>query len=239
MAQAATMGPPLSPRETRRSGRRSAPSASASTSKSPDSPPPDSAPRTKDPSARPAPPNTGSNGRTKRPKQEDIDHPIPNKNAHSNGTAPVHAHSNGRSKRKGKEKEKPPAMDQLLEPVPSKHSSASAGTAEPQDDDVEEQGITRCICGMNGPSPVLPPTPAPHPSSSRQRTMPKAANSWCSAKYATFGNTVFAWASSRKPNSLQQPTTTVNSANQSVTKICSSVSLSLAPYRQPLDSTPL
>lgn len=52
-------------------------------------------------------------------------------------------------------------MDQLLEPVPSKHSSASAGTAEPQDDDVEEQGITRCICGMNGPSPVLPPTPAP------------------------------------------------------------------------------
>jgi hypothetical protein len=62
--------------------------------------------------------------------------------------------------------------------------------------------------------------------------MPKAANSWSNAKYATFGNTAFAWASSRKPNSLQRPTTTANSANQSVTKICSSVSLSLAPYRQ-------
>ncbi|KAH0827902.1 Golgi CORVET complex core vacuolar protein 8-domain-containing protein [Lanmaoa asiatica] len=158
MAQAATMGPPLSPRETRRSGRRSAPSASASTSKSPDSPPPESAPRTKDSSNRSAPPNNNPNPRTKRPKQEDIDDPIPNKNAHSNGNASNHANSNGRSKRKGKEKEKPPSMDHLVEPVPSKHSSASAGTAEPQDDDVEEQGITRCICGMNGPSPAPSPS---------------------------------------------------------------------------------
>ncbi|KAF8556366.1 hypothetical protein OG21DRAFT_1506641 [Imleria badia] len=143
------MGPPLSPRETRRSGRRSAPSASASTSKSPDSPPPEPAPRTKESSARPAQPNTNPNGRTKRPKQEDMDDPIPAKNTHSNGSAPNHPNANGRSKRKGKEKEKPPSTDPLLEPVPSKHSSASAGTAEPHDDDAEEQGITRCVCGMN------------------------------------------------------------------------------------------
>ena len=45
------MGPPLSPRETRRSGRRSAPSASASTSKSPDS---DQPPRPKDASRGPS-----------------------------------------------------------------------------------------------------------------------------------------------------------------------------------------
>ena len=50
-------------------------------------------------------------------------------------------------------------MDQLVEPVPSKQSSASAGTTDPQDDDVEEQGITRCICGMNGPSSVPSPSP--------------------------------------------------------------------------------
>lgn len=51
-------------------------------------------------------------------------------------------------------------MDQLAEHVPSKHSSASAGTADPQDDDTEEQGITRCICGMNGQSPAPSPTSA-------------------------------------------------------------------------------
>lgn len=154
------MGPP-SPRETRRSGRRSAPSASASTSKSPDSPAPESAPRPKDSSARSAPPNTNPNGRTRRPKQEDIDDPIPNKNTHLNGSTSNHANANGRSKRRGKEKEKPPPIDQLVESVPSKHSSTSAGTAEPQDDDTEEQGITRCVCGMNGPSPLPPPSPAP------------------------------------------------------------------------------
>ena len=156
------MGPPLSPRETRRSGRRSAHSASASTSKSPDSPAPESLPRTKDSSTRSAPPNNNPNGRAKRPKQEDVDDTIPNKNAQPNGSTSNHANSNGRSKRKGKEKEKPPSMDQLIEPVPSKQSSASAGTAEPQDDDAEEQGITRCICGMHGPSP--PPSPTPPPS---------------------------------------------------------------------------
>lgn len=201
MAQAATMGPPLSPRETRRSGRRSAPSASASTSKSPDSPAPEPPPRTKDTSARPAPPNTNPNGRTKRPKQEDIDDLISNKNSHSNGAASNHANANGRSKRKGKEKEKHPSVDQLVEQAPSKHSSASVGTAEPQDDDVEEQGITRCVCGRNGPSPFPLPIPLPHPSSPPQKTMPKVVNSWCSVKYATFGNTASAWVSSPKPNS--------------------------------------
>ena len=163
MAQAATMGPPLSPRETRRSGRRSAHSASASTSKSPDSPAPESLPRTKDTSARPAAPNHNSNGRTKRPKQEDIDDTIPSKTALPNGGAPNHAHSNGRTKRKGKEKEKPPSLDQIPDPPPSKLSSDSADSAELQDDDAEEQGITRCVCGMNGPS--QPPSPGP-PSSS-------------------------------------------------------------------------
>lgn len=228
MAQAATMGPPLSPRETRRSGRRSAHSASASTSKSPDSPAPESLPRTKDPSARSAPPNNNPNGRTKRPKQEDIDDTIPSKNTQSNGITTNHANSNGRSKRKGKEKEKAHSMDQLVEPVPSKQSSASAATTDPQDDDAEEQGVTRCICGMNGPSPLpsFSPLPILITLSAQQKTTPKVVNSWYNVKHATFGSTGFAWASSRRPNSQQQPTTTVNSANQSATKIFSSPSLS-------------
>ncbi|KAF9227316.1 hypothetical protein BS17DRAFT_694740 [Gyrodon lividus] len=151
MAQTAIMGPPLSPRETRRSGRRSAPSASASTSKSPDSPASESASRNKDTSTRSAPSNGNANGRTKRPKQEDLDDTIPHRNVQPNGSTSNHANSNGRSKRKGKEKEKAhTSTDHLIDCVSTKLSNpASAGTAEPQEEDTEEQGITRCVCGMN------------------------------------------------------------------------------------------
>ncbi|KAH7888663.1 hypothetical protein F5I97DRAFT_2003858 [Phlebopus sp. FC_14] len=151
MAQAVIMGPPLSPRETRRSGRRSAPSASASTSKSPDSLVSEAAPRNKESTTRPALSTANSNGRAKRPKQEDLDDPIPHKNAQSNGGASNHGSSNGRAKRKGKEKDKllPPA-DQVTESASTKlNSSTPVGGPEPQEDDAEEQGITRCICGMN------------------------------------------------------------------------------------------
>lgn len=150
MAQAITMGPPPSPRETRRSGRRSAPSASASTSKSPDSPASESTPRNKD-SSRPALSNGPSNGRSKRPKQEDHDDGLPHKNGHVNGSAPTHGTANGRAKRKGKEKEKAQQTSDLpIESISSKLGSSSAtGTAEPHEEDAEEQGITRCICGLN------------------------------------------------------------------------------------------
>jgi hypothetical protein len=146
------MGPPLSPRETRRSGRRSAPSASASTSKSPDSPASESTPRNKDISTRSAPPNGNANGRAKRPKQEDLDEAIPHRNPQPNGSTSNHGNSNGRSKRKGKEREKAhTSTDHLIESVSTKLSnSTSAGTDEPQEEESEEQGITRCVCGMNG-----------------------------------------------------------------------------------------
>ncbi|KIJ67822.1 hypothetical protein HYDPIDRAFT_107334 [Hydnomerulius pinastri MD-312] len=149
MAQAATMGPPLSPRETRRSGRRSAPSASASTSKSPDSPASESATRTNQSAARPALSNNTSNGRTKRPKQEDLDDSVPHKNAQSNGSASNHGNSNGRAKRRGKDKDKGhSSTDQVIDSASTKLSS-STNAAEPQEEDAEEQGITRCVCGMN------------------------------------------------------------------------------------------
>ncbi|OJA11701.1 hypothetical protein AZE42_02091 [Rhizopogon vesiculosus] len=145
------MGPPLSPRETRRSGRRSAPSASGSTSKSPDSPASESLPRTKEGTTRPTLPSSTSNNRTKRLKQEDPEEPIPTKNAHANGTNSSHGNSNGRAKRKANGKEKNlPSTDQLIESASNKHSNSHTGSAaDLQDDDSEEQGITRCICGQN------------------------------------------------------------------------------------------
>ncbi|KAH7926723.1 hypothetical protein BV22DRAFT_1194161 [Leucogyrophana mollusca] len=151
MAQTAAMGPPLSPRETRRSGRRSAPSASASTSKSPDSPASESAPRNKENGARPSLSTSSSNGRTKRMKQEDLDDAVPHKNAQPNGAAAAsHGNSNGRAKRKGKEKDKnQSATDLVIEAASNKlGGSVAGGPAEPPEDDAE-QGVTRCICGLN------------------------------------------------------------------------------------------
>ncbi|KAH7914154.1 hypothetical protein BJ138DRAFT_1080223 [Hygrophoropsis aurantiaca] len=150
MAQSAAMGPPLSPRETRRSGRRSAPSASASTSKSPDSPASESAPRNKENGTRHSLSTSSSNGRTKRMKQEDLDDPVPHKNAHPNGAAVSHGNSNGRTKRKGKDKDKNlTATDIIIEAASNKLDNSTArGTIESPEDDAE-QGVTRCICGLN------------------------------------------------------------------------------------------
>ncbi|KAG1751590.1 uncharacterized protein EDB91DRAFT_1196226 [Suillus paluster] len=151
MAQSSIMGPPLSPRETRRSGRRSAPSASASTSKSPDSPASELLPRTKEATTRPVPPSNNSSNRTKRLKQEDPEEPVPTKNAQTNGINPSHGNSNGRAKRKANGKEKNiTSTDQLIESASNKLSNSHAGSAaDPQDHDPEEQGITRCVCGQN------------------------------------------------------------------------------------------
>ncbi|CAA7261618.1 unnamed protein product [Cyclocybe aegerita] len=147
MAQAATMGPPLSPRETRRSGRRSAPSVSASASKSPDSDQPSMG---KASSSR-APAASASN-RNKRLKQEDYDDASDDrKNAPVSSTASStsqNGSSTNKAKRKiGKEKDKD------KDKHPSSGSTADADTADaegqPQDpvDEEEEQGITRCVCG--------------------------------------------------------------------------------------------
>ena len=150
------MGPPLSPRETRRSGRRSVPSASTSTSQSP---PPESA-TSKDKPTRPSLSASNSNGgRNKRPKQEDSEESvIGHKNPPSN--APKSNHNNGRAKRKGKEKER---HQTTTDPTPesaaqkAKHSvSSEEPPLDPQED--EEQGITRCVCGSTGACPFNKPT---------------------------------------------------------------------------------
>ncbi|KAF8633444.1 hypothetical protein AX17_004613 [Amanita inopinata Kibby_2008] len=143
MAQAATMGPPLSPREPRRSGRRSAP-FSTTTSKSPDA---DPTPRQKDLPPRP-PPAPSNSSRNKRPKQEDQDDCVDDrKNSNSNSTA--NGPSNGRSKRKTKERDKQVAIiDNVPDNSPAQTDDVQADPAED-----EEQGITRCVCGSTEDDP--------------------------------------------------------------------------------------
>ncbi|KII92439.1 hypothetical protein PLICRDRAFT_471509 [Plicaturopsis crispa FD-325 SS-3] len=174
MAQVAAMGPPLSPRETRRSGRRSAPSASASTSKSPVSPSSEpgtgirqtkddassshssnnnnntttaaSATTTRKPRRASLSTSNGSGRNARRFKQEDVDEGVGD--TRENVAAPPA--TNGRSKRKGKEKERGGvgAVDVTLA-SPSTHPD---GATAP-DDGEDEQGITRCVCGSTEDDP--------------------------------------------------------------------------------------
>ncbi|TFK75391.1 hypothetical protein BDN72DRAFT_811009 [Pluteus cervinus] len=150
MAQAATMGPPMSPREPRRSGRRSAPSASTSNSKSPDS---DLPQRTKDMTHRPSLSSSNSNNRHKRPKQEDVDETVDDRKRASTpsntSNGPAHTTSNGRTKRKLKDKEKQSSSTDTT--TESLATPADDSTADGQEE--EEQGITRCICGSTEDDP--------------------------------------------------------------------------------------
>ena len=160
MAQVAMMGPPLSPRETRRSGRRSAPSGSTSTSKSPDSPNSESAPRLVTTNR-----SSSSTSSRKRTKQEDLDDPPddPHKSASNgtpNGVTPLQ-NGNGRTKRKGKEKEKP-VLDLAIDSIIAEREQTDIVldlNTEP-DAEEEEQGVTRCVCGNAG-MPFLPFTGPP------------------------------------------------------------------------------
>ncbi|KAF8893788.1 hypothetical protein BD779DRAFT_1435743 [Infundibulicybe gibba] len=142
MAQAAAMGPPLSPREIRRSGRRSAPSASTSASKSPDS----DLPRQKDAPHRPQVTSNNNNQRHKRPKQEDMDETVDERSKSSaapsiSSVGPPPSTTNNRTKRKAKEKDKQPLRTSA---AGESNGGADEVAGESQE---EEQGITRCVCG--------------------------------------------------------------------------------------------
>lgn len=144
-AAVAVMGPPPSPKEPRRSGRRSVPSGS--TSKSPaGSPTSDSAPKAKDTSHRPSSSSNSSSSKNRRHKHDDHDEPLDDvRKGGTNGNG----NGSSRSKRKGKEKEKSSngaggAGDDGDEGLPQVDGSV-AGDFE--DNNEEEGGITRCICG--------------------------------------------------------------------------------------------
>ena len=147
------MGPPLSPRETRRSGRRSAPSVSASTSKSPDS---DQPPRQKDTSRGPSS-STGSGGRNKRLKQEDYEEP-PDERKNFPASSASSSVSNSISKAKRKVKDKDKEKDKQESNVNSGDQDVPSVENQVQDPpEEEEQGITRCVCGSAGTLYVLSP----------------------------------------------------------------------------------
>lgn len=145
MANVATMGPPPSPKEPRRSGRRPMPSSSKSPA---GSPPSEAAPKPKDHASKPSLNPSHTNGRTKRAKNEDIDEPLeelPKNGVNGNGGA-------SRSKRKGKEKEKMA----LVVTIPQNENQENVelvgedGVGETGEDE-EEGGVTRCICAWLAP----------------------------------------------------------------------------------------
>ncbi|EPQ57240.1 hypothetical protein GLOTRDRAFT_115246 [Gloeophyllum trabeum ATCC 11539] len=151
MAQAATMGPPLSPlaREPRRSGRRPAPLFNAIASPTSHSPDPQplspTVPRIKEPLQRST--SNGSN-RNKRAKQEDLDdaledHPLKNG---TNG-----ATTNSRAKRKGKEKEPEKDRAAVVDINIDEAKNGAADEDAPMDGPDDEQSVTRCICGDEDP----------------------------------------------------------------------------------------
>lgn len=121
---------------------------SHSMSKSPaGSPTSESAPKSKDSSHRPSLSSSGNSNRSKRAKNEDVDLTL--EEIHKNG---VGGTTNGRSKRKGKEKDKAAlAADAPLDDVSTLVEDATE-EGELQEEEEEEQGITRCICQEAGES---------------------------------------------------------------------------------------
>lgn len=133
------MGPPPSPKEPRRSGRRSVPSHSSSKSPAP-SPHPESVPRLKE--NRPTL-SSSSSSRSKRSKQEEIDEPFEDM-----PKPPTNHQNNGRNKRKPKDKQStptPPSIDNNHTQKDTRVSEEPADTSAQ-----EEEGVTRCICGNAG-----------------------------------------------------------------------------------------
>ncbi|EMD37661.1 hypothetical protein CERSUDRAFT_94660 [Gelatoporia subvermispora B] len=133
------MGPPPSPKEPRRSGRRTVPSASSSKSPA-GSPTSDAAPKSKDNAPRPPLPPS-NNSKNKRHKQDDHDE-APDE-AHK---AAVNGKSNARANRKGRDKEKPALTIDTNggEDGPTVSISGGDSTADPEEEgegeDGEEQG---------------------------------------------------------------------------------------------------
>jgi len=211
------MGPPLSPRETRRSGRRSLPSASASTSKSPDC---DAPPKQKDSSHRPPlTSNNSGSGRQKRLKKEDPEDPVDDRKTSSDPSTSTTTSGNlptsGRAKRKQKDKEK----HLPIEIVPA--SDAPLDSAEDLKADVheeeEEQGITRCVCGSTG-GHCQPYYDSPYlTDSAKETTTQMPANSWCNARLVKSGSTGSAWDLNLRINLNTKTITTANNVNQNNT----------------------
>lgn len=144
MTQVSAMGPPLSPRETRRSGRRSAPSGSTSASKSPDS---DQPMREKGTGSRTATSSTSS--RTKKLKQEDNDDVSEDRKQNSVGGMSSSG-SNAASSNKGRRKAKDKDQQSITVATGDADAVSMDGQSRDAPEEEEEQGVTRCVCGSAG-----------------------------------------------------------------------------------------
>jgi len=208
------MGPPLSPRETRRSGRRSAPSVSASASKSPDS---DQPPREKATVSRVT--SSSSSNRSKKLKQEEYEDAIDDRKPHTNGSSAASSSSNGanssnKAKRKAKdEKKEKPFNTGAVADVDT--PSVDVNPQEPAEEE-EEQGITRCVCGSTGTSGISASLRFDYKISFLQRMTPMRVNSWSSVKHAKCGNMAYVWGINLKTK-FTTMIITANSVDQSYT----------------------
>lgn len=207
MANVASMGPPPSPKEPRRSGRRSGPSTS--TSKSPTgSPTSEADPKPRDTAQRPPLPSSSSSSRNKRAKNEDTDD-IPDDN-HKNG---LNGTSNGRARRKGKNNAHARLPLARWADAIAHTADATLGDSNGQEEEEEEQGVTRCICQETGScswtlTPVL--GSSGRTGGLQASTNRKLESSWLNARFATRGSTGRAWATN--PLKLCHCTTTAKSA---------------------------
>ena len=210
-----SMGPPLSPRETRRSGRRSAPSVSASASKSPDSDQPPTRERSN--TSRTAPAST--NHRNKRLKQEDYDEVADDRKQNSASSASSGFNNgNGKGKRKGKDKHEKQSNNGANEEAEVIVEDPPQDTVE----DEEEQGITRCVCGSSGAfSMRLSSSSCLTVSFYPKRMTQMLENSWCNVKHAKSGNMDFVWVISQR-NRYMMTTTIVKYADPNYMPSCSS-----------------
>lgn len=216
------MGPPLSPREIRRSGRRSAPSAN---SKSPDS----DLPRHRD---NPPRPPQSAPSRTKRTRDDQEDHLEDRKHSASatHSSASNSSSAVPKAKRKSRDKRRSSADIALDTP----HEPQDTTTTDPADE--EEQGITRCVCGSNGWFFFALIAPLTHPPPPQARMRPMLANSWFNARPARSGNTASVWATTRRIRSTT-PTTTASYVALSSTASSSSALLYPPPSKSSLIPT--
>lgn len=164
MAQAALMGPPLSPREPRRSGRR-APAPISTSSLTPDSPRPPDSPASahtfsrKENGHRPtlSSANSSGSGRSKRSaKPDDQDDPHNALQEHpQNATTRTSPPTNPKNKRKPKDKERPPPIQILAVSLPSAPEIVEDGEVDPIPGDEEDSSVTRCICGRQDAGAII------------------------------------------------------------------------------------
>ena len=187
MANVATMGPPPSPKEPRRSGRRPAPSSSKSPAGSPPSEANPAASKPKDASGRPSLNSSHNNGsgRNKRAKNEELDEPL--EELHKNGV-----NANGgppRSKRKGKDKDKIALVVEIPNDDVDGGLEAVADDGVEENGEDEEGGVTRCICQKYGASRRVDRRKRIANSLSQAKKTTNRANSWSNARYARRGST--------------------------------------------------